>query len=110
MTRQRLPDRRGGVVFDFEHVYPGAGPRTFTVTVGLYADGRPAEAFINLDGGNAKIAVDLHDAAVALSFALQHGADLAEIGKAMLRSEDGRAHGVLGSLTDAITREIGAAR
>ena len=108
MTRVRLPNRRAAVNFEFDHVYPGADPRVFTATVGFYGDGAPAEVFVNLvDGTDKHVTVDAHDAAVLLSFALQHGASLADMGRAMLRGEDGVAHGFMGSLLDAIAREIG---
>ena len=105
MTREKLPNRRGGVTIDFEHCYPGLPPRVFNATIGLYPDGRPAEVFVNLvDGSERRMNVDAHDAAVAMSFALQHGADLTDIGAAMLRGSDGVAHGFLGSLADAVAR------
>jgi len=96
MSREKLPNRRGGVTLEFSHCYPGSDP-----------DGRPAEIFVNLvDGSERRMNVDAHDAAVAMSFALQHGADLADIGAAMLRGSDGVAHGFLGSLADAVARAL----
>ena|ERR1700739_2969653 len=107
MTRERLLNRRPALTINFEHRYPGADPRVFTATVGLYPDGRPAEVFVSLvDGTDKAIGVDVHDTAVLVSLSLQHGATLAEIGAAMLRGEDGVAHGFMGSLCDAVAREI----
>ena len=108
MTRERLPNRRAALTLEFEHCYPLAGPRVFTATVGLYPDGRPAEVFVNLvDGSDRRVTVDAHDAAVLVSFALQHGASLPDMGAAMLRGSDGVAHGFMGSLCDAMAREMG---
>jgi hypothetical protein len=107
MSRERLPNRRPALTFEFEHYYPVAGPRVFTATVGFYPDGRAAEVFVNLvNGTDKKISVDTHDAAVLLSLALQHGAGLHEMGSAMLRGSDGRAHGFMGSLLDALAGEV----
>lgn len=107
MSRERLPNRRAALTLDFEHCYPGAGPRIFTATVGLYPDGRPAEVFVSLvNRTEKKISVDVHDAAILISMALQHGASLADIGSAMLRGEDGVAHGFMGSLADAVLRAL----
>ena len=108
MTRERIPNRRPALTFEFEHVYPGAGPRVFTATVGFYPGGRVAEVFVDLvDGADKGVSVDAHDAAVLISFALQHGADLKDMGAAMLRGSDGVAHGFMGSLVDALGRELG---
>lgn len=105
MTRERLPDRRPAIGLSFEHRYPGADPRVFSATVGFYdaACTRPAEVFINsVNGTEKQVTVDHHDAAVALSIALQHGASLDEMGQAMLHGNDGAAHGFLGSLAQAV--------
>ena len=100
--RERLPDRRKALTFDFVHAYPGASERMFTASVGFHADGRVGELFVHaVDGASRNVNVDVHDAAIALSFALQNGANLADIGRAMLRSEDGRPHGFMGALIDA---------
>lgn len=107
MTRNRLPNRRAALTLDFGHVYPGSEPRTFSATIGFFASGAPAEVFLNsVNGTDKHVTVDAHDAAVLLSFALQHGADLVEVGKAMLRAENGVAHGFMGALIDAAVDAI----
>jgi len=100
--RQRLPDRRLATTFTFQHTYPGSEPKTFTASVGHRPDGCVGEVFISLLDGTDKMSVDAHDAAVLLSLALQHGASLADMGKAMLRGEDGKPHGWVGAAIDAI--------
>lgn len=103
MARKKMPARRAAETFTFEHSYPGAGPRVFTASVGRYKDGTIGEAFVHLvDGQEKLVTVDAHDAAIILSIALQHGADVKSIGKAMLRGEDGVPHGFLGALCDAL--------
>ncbi len=112
--RERLPDRRVGVTFTFDHAYPGAFPMTFTATTGHYPSldetrlGRIGEVFLSLvNDTDKRVNVDMHDASVILSFALQHGADLEEIGKACLRGEDGVPHGWVGAFIDAFVGAFG---
>jgi len=107
MTRKRLPNRRAALTFTFEHTYPGSEPRQFSATVGFYSGGKPAEVFLNsVNDTDKQVTVDAHDAAVLLSFALQHGADLVEVSKAVLRAENGVAHGFMGALIDAAVDAI----
>jgi hypothetical protein len=49
------------------------------------------------------------DAAILLSFALQHGADSAAIRRALTRNSDGRAAGPLGVLLDLLAASDGVA-
>lgn len=105
MMREKLPALRRSMIFEFTHEYPGAGPRVFTASAGFYPDGRLGEVFIHLvDGKDKLVSVDAHDAAIVISLALQHGADLKVIGPAMLRGEDGAAHGCIGSMIDALEK------
>ena len=69
MTREPLPNRRPCRTFGFQH----DGHR-FTSTVGLFADGRPAEVFMSAGKPGAALETACRDAAVAVSIALQHGA------------------------------------
>jgi hypothetical protein len=66
--RERLPDRRGSISFNFVH-----DSRTYHATATRYADGRLAEIF--LDVGKAGSTVQQHAEATAVlaSLALQHG-------------------------------------
>ena len=109
--RRRLPNRRAALTIDFQHRYPGGSPRIFAATIGLFEDGSPAEIFLNsVDGTDKQVTTDAHDAAVILSFALQHGACLRDIGNALLRAEDGTAHGFAGSLIDAAIEALAVKR
>jgi hypothetical protein len=107
MTRERLSDRRAAVTFDFVHVTPAGQVFDFTAHVGFYPDGRPGEVFVDGAHLSSQTDVEAHDAAIVLSFALQHGASLGKISAALLRGESGEPHGVIGALCDAIKREIG---
>ena len=67
LNRERLPDRRGAELVDFEH-----GGRRFTATVGRFNDGRIAELFI--DGPKEAPIVELaQESAIVASLALQSG-------------------------------------
>jgi hypothetical protein len=93
-ARQRLPDRRQHDVAEIEH-----GGFWLTVGVGRYADGRVGEVFINTHKGGTAIDTILKDSAILLSFALQFGADPADIRRALSRT--GPLAAVLDRLGDA---------
>ena len=95
--RQRLPNRRSAETFDVEV----AGLR-YTATIGRYPDGHIGEIFLTNHKVNSTADVNARDAAIATSFALQHGADVEDIRKALCRDSDGRASGPLGAALDAI--------
>ncbi|HWY83973.1 MAG TPA: hypothetical protein VNY10_18970 [Roseiarcus sp.] len=65
--RERLPDRRGAELVDFEH-----DRRRWTVTIGRYPDGRVAELFIDAPKESPLVAL-AQDGALAASLALQSG-------------------------------------
>jgi hypothetical protein len=87
MMRERLPDRRGAELVDFEH----AG-RRWTVAVGRFADGRIAELF--LDAAKESPLVELaQESAIVASLALQSGCALETLSHALA----GRSAGPLGA-------------
>jgi hypothetical protein len=98
-ARNRLPNRRGQELIDFEDVN---GFR-FTAGIGRFADGSIAEIFLNSTGkAGAAIETIAKDSAVLASLALQHGADLEVIRRALMRDSTGRASGPLGQLLDLL--------
>ena len=97
MPRQRLPNRRPSTSFNFEH--RGLG---FTCTFSRFSDGRIGELFISNHKVNSAVDVDARDAAIILSFALQHGADILAITKALSRDPRGTPTGVMGTVLDII--------
>jgi ribonucleoside-diphosphate reductase alpha chain len=97
-ARRRLPDRRRSVVFDFQSM----GLR-FTASIGRYPDGQLGEVFIDNHKAGSAIGTLVRDSAIILSFALQHGADINAIGKALSRDSAGRPLGPLGAAVDIIT-------
>jgi hypothetical protein len=98
--RQRLPHRRRAETFSFE-----VGGLAFICTIGRYADGRVGEVFISNHKSGSGADTNARDAAIACSIALQLGADLEDIRKALCRDSHGRASGPLGVALDIITGE-----
>ena len=103
--RERLPDRRGAETVEL--VY---GDNAYTVTTGLYRDGRPGEVF--LSGAKAGSDVDglLADIGVVLSRLLQFGDRLEDIARGMARLGDGiTPASIIGAALDRLTEDEPAA-
>ena len=98
--RERLPNRRAAETFNLEC----AGLR-YIATIGRFDDGRIGEFFLNNHKSNSAADVNARDAAIACSFALQHGADIETIRKALCRDARGVASSPLGVALDQITEE-----
>ncbi len=96
--RERPPHRHGSENFEFEV----AGLK-YTATIGQFCDGRVAEVFITNCRTNSHADTAARDAAIVTSIALQFGADLETIRRALCRDSHGRASGALGAALDAIT-------
>jgi hypothetical protein len=95
--RQRLPNRRASTSFNCEHW--GLG---FTCTYSCFADGRIGEVFLSNHKVASAVDVDARDAAIVLSFALQHGADLSAIARALSRDPRGTPTGLMGTVLDRL--------
>src|SRR4051812_16438771 len=99
-ARARLPNRRAHELVQFEH----AGFR-YVAGLGRFTDGRIAEIFLNASAKTGTAAdTQARDAAVVCSIALQHGADVETIRRALMRNGDGSASGPLGQLLDLLAR------
>src|SRR5262245_29801445 len=96
--RERLPNRRSTETFNLN-----AGGLNFTCSFSRFADGRVGEVFINNHKTGSCADVNAADAAIAVSFALQHAADLQAIARALCRDARDNASGPLGAALDAIT-------
>jgi hypothetical protein len=92
VARQRLENRR---------LLEVAGLR-YVATIGRFADGRVAEIFLSNHRVNSAADTNARDSAIVCSIALQFGADLEGIRKALCRDCHGRASGPLGAALDAI--------
>jgi hypothetical protein len=95
--RERLPNRRRSEIRDFSY----AG-NLFTVGVSHFKDGRPAEIFISSNRPGSPIEAIARDGAVAVSLALQHGADLAVLRAALTRDDKGAPASPLGKALDCL--------
>jgi ribonucleoside-diphosphate reductase alpha chain len=100
MTRQRLGNRRASESFSFEV----AGLR-FTATISRFADGRIGELFLNNHKAGNQSDTNARDSAIILSFALQHGADVDDIRKALCRDCGGRPLGPIGAALDLVVAD-----
>jgi hypothetical protein len=101
-ARQRLPNRRASVSFTFQ-----VGGLAYTATYSRFDDGRVAEVFLQNHRTNSGADVNARDSAIATSFALQHGAAVEDIRRALCRDSLGRASGPLGRALDVIAGENG---
>jgi hypothetical protein len=96
-TRRLLPNRRAAETLTYEH-----GGASFTMTAGRYADGTIGELFINSDHVNSAMDAIASDAAIAVSFALQFGANIDAIKAAMKRNSAGEPSSPIGAALDRI--------
>lgn len=100
MSRERLPNRRPQTVLEVEH-----GGSAFTVGVGSFPDGRPSELFVSGSKAGSELDALLNDAAVLASIALQYGAPLEALARAMGRHGDKTAPAsALGAILDAAAK------
>src|SRR5258705_11605664 len=96
-TRERLPKRRASETFELE-----CNGLRYRATASWFYDGRLAELFLNNPKANSAADVNARDAAIALSLALQHGADVEVLRRALCRDGQGRASRPLGQALDFI--------
>jgi hypothetical protein len=96
-TRQRLPNRRLAVTFGFEPL----GLR-YVCTVGRFADGRVAEIFVQNHKPNSAADTSARDCAIAVSLALQYGANLETIRRAFCQDSNGRPASPVGAALDLV--------
>lgn len=97
MTRAALPDRRPALTISCE-----IDGKPYAVTIGLYEDGRLGEIFVSAPKTDTDIGNVLRDAAIIMSFAIQHGADLDAMLAACTRDEKGRLSSIIGRLAAAV--------
>jgi hypothetical protein len=99
MTRKRLPDRRAAATVNLEH-----GGSRFTVTIGLYPDGRPGEVFTHGIRTGSGLDAPLADACVLLSLLMQHGVEPSQISSSMGRSGGAEAASIIGAVIDLVEK------
>jgi hypothetical protein len=95
--RQRLPDRRASETFTVS-----CRGLTYSATISRFDDGRLGEIFIDAAKVGSGADTAARDSAIACSLALQYGADVETIRRALCRDARGTATGLLGAALDVI--------
>lgn len=98
--RQRLSNRRASETFALE-----CAGLAYVATISRFDDGRIAEIFLTNHKSGSAADTAARDAAITCSIALQFGADVETIRKALCRDSRGNASGPLGVALDIIARE-----
>ncbi|MFN3656806.1 MAG: hypothetical protein ACK4UO_06100 [Pseudolabrys sp.] len=98
-ARERLPERRFHMTFQFE--FDGQG---YTAGVGYYSDGRPAEVFLNSPKIGAAVESLARDSAILISLALQHGVTLSDLHHVLTRDVRGSAMGLAGHVVGLLAQ------
>jgi ribonucleoside-diphosphate reductase alpha chain len=78
----------------------------FTGSVSRFEDGRLAEVFLDNHKAGSAVGTLVRDCAIILSFALQHGADVEAIRRALCRDSAGRALGPMAVALDILARQV----
>ena len=95
--RTRLPNRRAAESFAFR-----CGGMRYVATIARFDDGRLAEVFLTAHKVGSDADTSARDAAITCSIALQYGADVETIQRALLRNRDGGAAGPLAMALDLL--------
>jgi hypothetical protein len=77
----------------------------FTASVSRYDDGLIGELFVDNHKQGSAIGTLVRDLAIVFSFAVQHGADVEAIRRALCRDSQGRPLGPLGVILDLLSDE-----
>jgi ribonucleoside-diphosphate reductase alpha chain len=100
--RRRLPNRRHSEFIDFKSM-----DMKFIASISRFNDGRIGELFVDNHKAGSAIGTLVRDSAIILSFALQHGADIEAIRRALCRDSQGRALGPIGAALDLLAADEG---
>jgi ribonucleoside-diphosphate reductase alpha chain len=98
-ARTRLPNRRLAETFALD-----VAGLQYTCTIGRFPDGSIGELFLSNHKSNSAADVNARDAAIVTSIAIQFGADIETIRKALCRDSHGRPSGPLGEALDRIAQ------
>ena len=97
MIRRTLPQRRAAETLDLCF-----GNQYFTITVGRFHDGSPAEVFVDVAKSGQDLANVARDAAILLSLALQYGTPVESVRCAVTRGARGEAASIIGAVVDCL--------
>jgi hypothetical protein len=96
--RTRLPSRRASTTFGFV-----CGPHHYVATISYFPNtGQLAEIFLGNGRAGSDVDAAAKDSAIICSIALQYGADVHVIRKALLRDSRGVASSPLGVCLDIV--------
>jgi hypothetical protein len=98
--RQRLPNRRASESFGLE-----CAGLHYVATISRFDDGRVGEVFLTNHKTGSDADTAARDAAITCSIALQFGAGIETIRKALCRDSNGTASGPLGVALDLLAGE-----
>ena len=97
MTRHRLTNRRASIVFGFE-----CNGLRYTASASWFDDGRLGEVFVGNHRADSHADACAKDAAILASIALQFGAPLDVLRRALLRDAQGRPSTPIGCALDLL--------
>jgi hypothetical protein len=98
-SSERLAVRARQVSATFDLVCAGL---RYTATIGNLPNRHIGEIFLNNQKSNLAADTNARDSAIVASLALQYGADIEAIRKALCRDNHGRATGPLGAALDRL--------
>jgi hypothetical protein len=101
--RRRLPDRRASETFSLQ-----CNGLDYTATISRFHDGQIGELFLSNHKSGSDADTAARDSAIVFSIALQFGANLHTIRKALCRDRHGKASGPLGVALDMLAIKNGA--
>jgi hypothetical protein len=103
-SRKRQPNRRAAETFDLD-----ADGQRYCATVGRFDDGRLAEIFLTNSKSGSQADTNARDASVVASIALQFGAPVDVLRKALMRDSRGAPCGPLAVALDMVAEMEGTA-
>jgi ribonucleoside-diphosphate reductase alpha chain len=102
-TRRRLPARRASETFALE-----CAGLAYIATISRFDDGGLGEIFLTTTKAGSSAGAVASDSAIMCSIALQLGADITTLRKALCRDARGNASGPLGVALDMLAIEDGS--
>jgi len=103
--RKQMPQRRMSMTFDFIHEWEKGQPFQYRATIGYYDDGTMGEIFLNSSRRHGTaLDANARDAAIFVSIALQYGAPLNVLRKALARDAQGYPASPVGMALDEIVK------
>ena len=98
--RRRLDNRRASETFNID-----VEGRRYKCSISRFSDGSLGEIFLSNNKSGSDSDCAARDSAVVCSIALQFGAPLETIRRALMRDSRGRTNGPLGVALDVLSKE-----